>query len=118
MREKAERSYRAVGQWLGDCDVNSDVKIMPQGSFYLGTVIRPVSDADEYDIDLVCLLKNAMEKARQRSRKLSVIGCVNTKHILPCSNPRESVVGLFAMKNFIWIYFHVFLTIVTILNLT
>ena len=39
-------------------------------------------------------------------------------HILPCSNPRESVVGLFAMKNFIWIYFHVFLTIVTILNLT
>ena len=29
MREKAERSYRAVGQWLGDCDVNSDVKIMP-----------------------------------------------------------------------------------------
>ena len=26
MREKAERSYRAVGQWLGDCDANSDVK--------------------------------------------------------------------------------------------
>ena len=59
MREKAERSYRAVGEWLGDCDTTSDVKIMPQGSFYLGTVIRPVSDADEYDIDLVCLLKNA-----------------------------------------------------------
>ena len=118
MREKAERSYRAVGQWLGDCDVNSDVKIMPQGSFYLGTVIRPVSDADEYDIDLVCLLKNAMGKSEAEIKKLSVIGCVNTKHILPCSNPRESVVGLFAMKNFIWIYFHVFLTIVTILNLT
>ena len=59
MREKAETSYRAVGQWLGDCDDDSEVKIMPQGSFYLGTVIRPVSDADEYDIDLVCLLKNA-----------------------------------------------------------
>ena len=52
MREKAETSYRAVGQWLGDCDDDSEVKIMPQGSFYLGTVIRPVSDADEYDIDL------------------------------------------------------------------
>lgn len=59
MREKAERSYRAVGEWLGDCSEDSDVKIMPQGSFYLGTVIRPVSDNDEYDIDLVCLLKNA-----------------------------------------------------------
>src|SRR5699024_105895 len=59
MREKAERSYRTDGEWLGGCDTTSDVKIMPQGSFYLGTVIRPVSDADEYDIDLVCLLKNA-----------------------------------------------------------
>ena len=35
MRNKAENSYRAVGEWLGDCDENSDVKIMPQGSFYL-----------------------------------------------------------------------------------
>ena len=70
MREKAERSYRAVGQWLGDCDVNSDVKIMPQGSFYLGTVIRPVSDADEYDIDLVCLLKNAMGKSEAEIKKV------------------------------------------------
>ncbi len=58
MREKAERSYRSVGEWLGDCEENSSVKIMPQGSFYLGTVIRPVSDEDEYDIDLVCLMKD------------------------------------------------------------
>lgn len=63
MRDKAERSYRAVGEWLGDCSDDSDVKIMPQGSFYLGTVIRPVSDKDEYDIDLVCLLKNAGYKS-------------------------------------------------------
>ena len=70
MREKAERSYRAVGEWLGDCDVNSDVKIMPQGSFYLGTVIRPVSDADEYDIDLVCLLKNVGYKSEAEIKKI------------------------------------------------
>lgn len=70
MREKAERSYRAVGEWLGDCDINSDVKIMPQGSFYLGTVIRPVSDADEYDIDLVCLLKNAGYKSEAEIKKI------------------------------------------------
>lgn len=70
MREKAEKSYRAVGEWLGDCDINSYVKIMPQGSFYLGTVIRPVSDADEYDIDLVCLLKNATNKSEAEIKKI------------------------------------------------
>ena len=71
MREKAERSYRTVGEWLGDCDTTSDVKIMPQGSFYLGTVIRPVSDADEYDIDLVCLLKNAAFMSEAEIKKNS-----------------------------------------------
>ena len=63
MRKKAEKSYKAVGKWLGDDDSNSQVKIMPQGSFYLGTVIKPVSDSDEYDIDLVCLLKNDRDKS-------------------------------------------------------
>lgn len=69
MREKAETSYRAVGQWLGDCDNNSEVKIMPQGSFYLGTVIRPVSDADEYDIDLVCLLGQFTRNYTQTTKR-------------------------------------------------
>ena len=70
MRKKAEQSYRAVGKWLGDCEVDSDVKIMPQGSFYLGTVIRPVTDKDEYDIDLVCLLKNATDKSEAEIKKI------------------------------------------------
>lgn len=70
MRKKAEQSYRAVGEWLGDCDTNSDIKIMPQGSFYLGTVIRPVTDADEYDIDLVCLLKNATSKSESEIKNI------------------------------------------------
>ena len=58
MMEKAVKSYQSVGKWLGDCDENSSVKIMPQGSINLGTVVRPISDADEYDVDLVCLLKD------------------------------------------------------------
>lgn len=58
MIDKAMSSYNAVGTWLGDCEPGLDIKIMPQGSFNLGTVIKPLSDADEYDIDLVCLLKN------------------------------------------------------------
>ena len=58
MREKAISSYKAVGKWLGECDPDLDVRIMPQGSINLGTVIRPLSDKDDFDIDLVCLLKN------------------------------------------------------------
>ena len=57
MLDKAVSSYEAVGKWLSD-GIPQDVKITPQGSMNLGTVIRPISDKDEYDVDLVCLLKN------------------------------------------------------------
>lgn len=70
MKEKAESSYLAVGQWLGNSNEISEVKIMPQGSFYLGTVIRPVSDKDEYDIDLVCLLINKNDKSEYEIKKI------------------------------------------------
>lgn len=54
--EDAERKYRAVGSWLGEGDsqlAKFTPEIYPQGSFLLGTVIKPLSDEDEYDIDLV-----------------------------------------------------------------
>lgn len=56
MHEKAVRSYETVGEWLSQLPY--DVKILPQGSMSLGTVVRPIDDSDEYDVDLVCLLKN------------------------------------------------------------
>lgn len=57
MQDKAVSSYTAVGKWIGD-GVDYVVKIMPQGSMNLGTVIKPIDDRDDYDMDLVCLLKN------------------------------------------------------------
>lgn len=57
MLEKAINSYEAVGEWLGS-GILYTVKIMPQGSINLGTVIKPISDLDDYDVDLVCLLEN------------------------------------------------------------
>ena len=57
MQDKAVSSYTAVGKWIGD-GLDYDVKIMPQGSMNLGTVIKPIDDRDDYDMDLVCLLKN------------------------------------------------------------
>ena len=50
--EKAERSYQALGEYINNhCDCS--VAAYTQGSFRLGTVIRPLSDEDEYDLDLV-----------------------------------------------------------------
>lgn len=59
IREAKER-YEAVGDWLGRHD--SDLRpfkpvIYPQGSFRLGTMIQPLTDEENYDIDLVCNLE-------------------------------------------------------------
>ena len=51
--ENAVASYNAVGTYLSN-NINVQVDIFPQGSFRLGTVIKPLSDEDDYDIDLVC----------------------------------------------------------------
>jgi len=70
MSEKAIKSYEAVGKWLGECDPEYNIRIMPQGSFYLGTVVKPLSDKDEYDIDLVCLLKNGQLLSEYKIKNL------------------------------------------------
>lgn len=65
MLDKAITSYEAVGTWLGE-GIKYDVKIFPQGSMNLGTTNKPITDEDDYDIDLVCLLENGNElKAKE-----------------------------------------------------
>lgn len=57
MCDKAERAYRALGDWLGKNSEGKEVQVYTQGSFALGTVVRPPSGEDlDYDIDLVCEL--------------------------------------------------------------
>lgn len=49
--------YQDVGTWLSDHGATKgggDWDISPQGSFYLGTVVRPLNRSADYDIDLVC----------------------------------------------------------------
>ena len=57
--EQAEKSYKSLGDWLHR-DASSvrdhDPDIFVQGSFRLGTVIKPVSDEEEYDVDCACSL--------------------------------------------------------------
>lgn len=70
MRKKAVTSYEAVGNWISDGLDSYDIKIMPQGSFNLGTVIKPVTDTDDYDIDLVCLIKENKNLSAEQVKKI------------------------------------------------
>lgn len=57
--EAAERSYHSVGDWLhreGSSLRAADPQVYIQGSFRLGTAIRPASGDEDYDVDLVCEL--------------------------------------------------------------
>ena len=54
--EAADRSYRSVCTWLErpDSQFNGvDIQAYAQGSFRLGTVIRPLSGEEDYDLDVV-----------------------------------------------------------------
>lgn len=53
-------SYESVGNYLGNLEEDLDIKIFPQGSMALGTMIKPLSSDKnrEYDVDLVCQLTN------------------------------------------------------------
>src|SRR5690606_10451574 len=57
--EAAVNRYKSVGAWL---DRNQSAiarfkpEISPQGSFLLGTVTRPLTDEEEYVVDVVCRL--------------------------------------------------------------
>jgi len=58
--EQAEKSYKSLGDWLHR-DASSvrdhDPDVFVQGSFRLGTVIRPLTDDEEYDVDCACSLR-------------------------------------------------------------
>lgn len=58
--ESITKSYQAVGKWLSEGTLIKALKpeIRPQGSFMLGTAIKPINENDDIDIDLVCELQN------------------------------------------------------------
>jgi hypothetical protein len=52
--KKTVNEYRAMSNWIDEETPYYTVHIYPQGSFALGTVVKPLTDEDEYDLDLVC----------------------------------------------------------------
>lgn len=63
----AEREYRSLGAFLANHDSPSSSvwDVYPQGSFLLGTVVRPYG-SEEFDVDLVCLMDAVRSDASGR----------------------------------------------------
>lgn len=73
--EEAKSRYEAIGNWLDRPEstiAGYDPAISPQGSFLLGTVTRPFTDAEEYDVDLGCRLNATKAEFTQKSLKDAV----------------------------------------------
>lgn len=75
--EQAERSYNSLGEWLHR-DASSvrqyGPKVYVQGSFRLGTTIRPSNDAEEYDIDSVCEFQKLSKPSLTQQRLKILLG--------------------------------------------
>lgn len=72
--DAAVTSYMAVGRHLskeGSMLEDYQPEILPQGSFLLGTMIKPVNETDDLDIDLVCRLNgNSLNKTQQELKQI------------------------------------------------
>ncbi len=71
--EETVRKYEELGHWLEEKDREQgrrEPSIYPQGSFRLGTVVRPISDKADYDIDLV--YERDLRKAGMTQSQLKV----------------------------------------------
>ncbi|QOK30039.1 nucleotidyltransferase (plasmid) [Cytobacillus oceanisediminis] len=55
--EKTVQRYKSLGDWFRreNCSFKDvEIDIFPQGSFALGTTIKPLNDQEEYDLDMGC----------------------------------------------------------------
>lgn len=61
--EKANNSYISLEKYLQSELKDYDVNIFPQGSMNLGTIIKPVVEEDDYDLDAVCKIYGTFNDA-------------------------------------------------------
>lgn len=75
--EQAYERYHSLGKWLNR-DASSikqfDPSMHVQGSFAFGTVIKPYSDAEEYDVDVVCDLKKLSKSQLSQKQLKQLLG--------------------------------------------
>lgn len=73
--EQAKDRYMAIAKWLqrdGSLVAPASPDIFPQGSFRLGTMVKPFSEEDKFDIDLVSSLKISKNQITQKKLKEAI----------------------------------------------
>ena len=74
--EKAVKRYEDIGKWFARKEsicYEYDPHIFPQGSFRLGTVIRPLDENEVYDLDLACNLRTGIESLTHSQKDLKTL---------------------------------------------
>ena len=72
LADEAVIEYGRIASWLADGESELrayELLLHPQGSFRLGTPVRPMTHQDEFDIDLVCHLDIEKNKITQEELK-------------------------------------------------
>lgn len=73
--EKAEKRYTDIGEWFhrpeSTC-LDYDPHVFSQGSFRLGTAIRPDHE-EEYDLDMGCNLRQGLTKTNVTQKQLKTM---------------------------------------------
>ncbi len=75
--EQAETSYTSLGEWLhrpASTVRQYDPQVYCQGSFRLGTAIRPHTDAEEYDVDSVVELRLLTKRDKTQHELKAMLG--------------------------------------------
>ncbi|MBP6506968.1 MAG: nucleotidyltransferase [Opitutaceae bacterium] len=70
---KAESRYKDLGEWFNRADAASkkhSPHIYPQGSFRLGTVVRPLTEKGDFDLDVGCRLREGIRQTTHTQRQL------------------------------------------------
>ena len=73
--EQAVNRYMAIAKWLQRAEsivAQAEPDIFPQGSFRLGTMVKPITGEDKFDIDLVCSLQLSKEQITQQQLKSAI----------------------------------------------
>lgn len=81
MEKNARDKYDALAKYLDEQGLDSD--FYPQGSFLIGTTIRPYRDGKnhDYDLDVLAILKRKKEDTDAKSVKNDVGDCIKESGI-------------------------------------
>lgn len=74
--EKAINRYEDLGAWFdreGSKLQHNKPHIFPQGSFRLGTAIKPINEAESYDLDLACNIRSGITTSTHTQQQLKKI---------------------------------------------